>query len=108
MDTHEPVHCESCGDCCKAFNTILPKTADAVEFIKARGFEVVQENLHHIEIVIPHRCAQLSDDNKCKIHDHKPKICREYPENAKSVRQFALSPVKTLPKGCAYRRGQSE
>ncbi|MBU2052776.1 MAG: YkgJ family cysteine cluster protein [Nanoarchaeota archaeon] len=77
--------CKSCeGDCCKyiAIEIDVPETKEDFENIK---WFVCHENVNvyvneegewYVEFITP--CEFLGENNKCKIYDKRPKICRGY------------------------------
>lgn len=67
--------CKKCGKCCKLliFKLGLGLPAELIEFYEAHGCKI--ENGH---IFVPKKCQHLMDNNACAIHDHKPKICRDF------------------------------
>jgi len=80
--------CKDCdGKCCKyvALEIDKPETKKDFENIK---WHVCHENVNvfvgedgewYIEFLTP--CEFLGEDNKCKIYDKRPKICRSYSQD---------------------------
>ena len=77
--------CEGCGaKCCKyiALEIDAPETKEDMENIrwyvlhKNVNVYVDCEGVWHLEFLTP--CENLGEDNKCKIYDKRPIICREY------------------------------
>lgn len=87
--------CNRCGECCKVLvSPIKGMQKDDIEYLRARG---LKEELDFF--LIPHQCEQLElphwvsgmdkpniddrclcemSEHTCKIHDHKPKTCRNF------------------------------
>jgi len=65
--------CKQCGECCKwmAVSTSLPKALD-LQWITLRG-GFVKNGV----VFLPCRCTALDKDNKCKVYDQRPHICRD-------------------------------
>ena len=51
-----------------------------------------QEDFEDSSQVHFYKCLYLADDNKCKIHEDRPQICRNFPD----------SPFTVMPPGCAF------
>lgn len=80
--------CDNCdGMCCKhvAIEIDNPETIDDFENIR---WYVLHKNINvyvdedyqwHIEFLTS--CEFLGDDNRCKIRDKRPTICREYSQD---------------------------
>lgn len=75
--------CLQCGNCCRTTVTCLGIVgiskidSDYVEYVEARGLKIVEQN-GAIWLVLPIICPHLTEDNKCGIHDHKPKLCAAF------------------------------
>jgi Fe-S-cluster containining protein len=65
------------------------------EYYIAHGCKVEQRANRQWYVLVPMRCPQLGEDNLCKIHDNKPKLCAEFDEKTK--RGFYLT------EGCMYK-----
>lgn len=70
--------CKKCGICCQWMYIITyeanykPSELDVL-----RGMEKVDS----MTVRIPLACKEFDPETKlCKIHDTKPKVCRNYPE----------------------------
>ncbi len=46
------------------------------------------------EDVVFYHCKYISEDNKCKIHQDRPQLCRDYPDN----------PFLVFAQGCSYEK----
>lgn len=66
---------------------VSPYTVDkSIEACKKTDSKV------NVEDLIFYRCKYFSKDNKCLIHEDRPKLCRDYPD----------MPYLIFPDGCAY------
>jgi len=87
--------CIQCGACCKELR-IIHKTHHRreLEFYRARGFRVVGGTVF---INVEHRCPQLTDANKCRLHGtgKKPYMCKTFP---------AGNNMGALPPTCGYNK----
>ena len=88
---HHMKECLQCGRCCRVIGIRVVKTKDVIEYAEARKYTFDGDTM-----LIPSECPNLTLDNKCKIHDHKPKICMEY--GIRHRKDFYY------PKGCVYRK----
>ena len=70
-------------------------TKDMAEYYVAHGCRVEQKPNRQWVIVVPMKCPQLGDDNLCKIHNNKPKLCLDL--NGKTKRNYYLT------EGCIYK-----
>ena len=117
-----------CGQCCRMIHfpqgvhetiqnsNFKPDSGSDMEFIRENmeylgnaeevegsiksGFPEWPRNKIHI-----YKCKLITDDNKCSIHENKPRICSGYPyyEDGKTV-MGGPWPYK----GCAYERDYYE
>jgi Fe-S-cluster containining protein len=74
--------CNRCGQCCNWAGWFLfANDPVKLEWLYARapGVKVRVVNDDWVDVLLPHRCQHLTDDNKCAIHDNKPQLCREFP-----------------------------
>jgi len=86
------IECKQCGECCKELLISIPIFSDNLEeFYRTRGFNIVN---NCAEMLMPLRCPQLMYNNKCKIHNSKPLICKRFP--------LGLNKVEVLPR-CAWK-----
>ena len=70
--------------CCRWLGfTVGNLTRDKIHYYKTHGCKVTRlsHTTYHIEV--PTKCAQLDDNNLCKLHgtDEKPKLCTKFDEN---------------------------
>ena len=76
------IECKMCSECCHL--NLIPLSLDDIERIRMLGLEdSVEYSMSLNRMVLSHRewdagCVFL-DDHKCKIHAHKPVVCRLYP-----------------------------
>ena len=89
--------CNMCGKCCLGFH--LPAhnlDKDKIRYLCLhKNVEEEQDAQGRPTIYIKNRCTQLGTDNKCKIYETRPKVCKEaYEKNRQNV---------TFPKGCSLR-----
>lgn len=73
--------CKQCGLCCKWIQVgTTGKDSPSLDwdFIKAREIIAVDHG-NVIVFFAESRCPQLTEDNKCKIHDNKPQTCIDFP-----------------------------
>ena len=71
--------CKQCGKCCKMIVFKIPiRNTHERDIYTARGFHI-KGNL--VTAVVDHVCPQLTEDNKCRLHDtgKKPWVCRKMP-----------------------------
>ncbi|WP_187286411.1 YkgJ family cysteine cluster protein [Archaeoglobus profundus] len=75
-----PFVCRMCGECCKKLSKVVydPKTGkvyvEGIELDCIDGLDEFKEFSHPIKVPCP-----FLKDNKCTIHEIRPKSCREYP-----------------------------
>lgn len=75
-----PFVCRMCGECCRKLGKVVydPRTgkiyAEDLEIEWLEEIEEYKDFLHPVKIPCP-----FLNDNKCKIHDVRPKSCRDFP-----------------------------
>ena len=72
--------CEKCGYCCTATNVHLFK--QDIERIQNKGhrdFYEPSQSGYRIKGSKTKKCIFLGEDNRCKIYEIRPFVCREYP-----------------------------
>lgn len=94
--------CTNCGYCCKNVHHYWPNTPETMEFIRVRGYKVVQSSDKVIETRLRLRCKHLDINNQCRIHDSKPLACQLYPTDTGHA-SLGLDPQKSLGKKCGYK-----
>ncbi len=99
MALHEEVFaetdCLSCANCCKTTSPIFYERdiERAAKALKLKPGEFTQlylridEDKDYVPNSIP--CPFLKPDNACRIYDHRPAACREYPHtNRRKMHQI--------------------
>ncbi len=93
--------CERCGECCKHVAVPIDKPEDNDDYHNILWYlyhEKVQvfvddEDDWYIEFST--RCSALDKNNRCRVYDKRPNICREYsPESC--VKHGEGEPYKYL------------
>jgi len=78
------VDCRDCdAKCCRYFCFEIDAPDDFNEFEDLRWYLCHEGVSLHIEdgdwyIALANPCKMLGDDNRCRIYDERPMICREY------------------------------
>jgi len=77
--------CIKCQLCCKSIGVYSLHSYNNTikEFYEARGATVTKKIIHDKEVTyinfdIP--CPHLDSERGCLIYDHRPKVCKNYPE----------------------------
>ena len=84
------MNCLDCGKCCKYIHYPIRTRGDRV-FWRFRGaIAFVGEYA-----ILPFKCPQLGEDNKCKIYENRPLACRHYKKGAMLCE--SLSPLPRDP-----------
>jgi len=83
---------------------MLPTQSPAIEWAKARGFKMIQQNDHITEFWVPSVCPHLKEGN-CDLHgEHKPLACKEFPGSMIDFwTRNGLDPNKSLGEACGFR-----
>jgi uncharacterized protein len=84
-DVFNEIDCMSCGNCCRSLGPrITDKDIDRLSKslrIKPSEFADkylrIDEDQDYIFKTMP--CPFLDDGNFCRVYDHRPKACRDYP-----------------------------
>lgn len=93
-------YCKKCGYCCTGIQIVMIGN-NLKEWIKARGFEIIQENGAYIEVRIEIPCPHYK--NKCDIQNNKPEICKKFPEGMPEyLISKGLDPNKSLGPTCGF------
>lgn len=86
--------------CCKLVVMTIPSFPGDVkeDYFKKRGIRVKRINRKTVKLFIPHQCAQLTPDNRCKLHgtDKKPSFCTMLNEKTANAELFHIT------KNCIY------
>jgi Fe-S-cluster containining protein len=84
-EVFENIDCLSCANCCKTTSPIflmsdIKRLAKALK-ISVKDFMVRYLTMDEDDDFVLTRapCPFLASDNTCKVYDHRPKACREYP-----------------------------
>ena len=109
--------CSRCGRCCRYINFGLANNlkAEAREYLMAKGayidqgFVVLDHTCPHLMVIyknnIPEEeCTFMPEEmirdgraiTKCRINDHKPKLCRQF-----DGRQYINHTLYYVPEGCS-------
>lgn len=113
--------CAGCGTCCRlacsefSFEELKIKAEHGDNFAnqflsvfvpyesKAEAREIYPEYIKMLEDnkeedVYFYHCPKLNDCNRCTDYEHRPQICRDFPDN----------PLAILPKSCGYNAWKQE
>jgi Fe-S-cluster containining protein len=81
----EKVDCLQCANCCKTTSPIF-RDVDIhriSQYLKIKPSQFTEQHLHIDEdgdwVLNQSPCLFLDTDNTCKIYEHRPKACRDYP-----------------------------
>ena len=101
--------CRGCTNCCTHIALILPTQPDAVEWAKARGFILTQQNERVTEFWVPSVCPYLKS-GKCELHgDKKPVSCRDFPGSMIATwNRVGLDPNICMGSDCGFRYSPEE
>jgi uncharacterized protein len=77
--------CLVCANCCKTISPAMRErdVERIASALRLKSSEVVSKYMHldadgdYVFVFTP--CPFLEPDNRCKVYDHRPKACREYP-----------------------------
>ena len=84
------VHCLSCGLCCSYVAvdcedpTTLRGATNILWYLYHEGVSVYTDGEDWM-VTFDTRCRHLQDDNKCRIYETRPQICREFDETSCEV-----------------------
>ena len=88
------------ASCCKSisFDLNLPMHHPLEDYYCKRGLKVIRNSRTSMSVIVPHHCAQLDDDLKCKLHGtpQKPALCRQLNAETAKTRLFRIT------EGCIY------
>jgi hypothetical protein len=103
VEEEREMKCNQCGECCKWVVLDLGQyvNEDKLAHLKMHeGLSIMTEGSHSY-LWIMSRCANLTGDGKCKIHDSPdfPKLCKRFPSDAMNW---------MIPEKCGYRRRGNE
>jgi len=96
--------CRGCTSCCTNIGLMLPTQPLTLEWAKARGLTLVQQNDNLTEFWIPSVCPHLKG-GRCDIHGtDKPEACRDYPESMIEFwKRLGFDPNISMGSACGYR-----
>lgn len=100
--------CLQCGKCCNQdINWIYFSTEErknkAIEWAIQRGYTIKNVFNNLIQAEFTHKCNNLTEDNKCKLHyNKKPDWCKEFPLNIEEDENI-YDINKILPDGCGFK-----
>ena len=66
--------CRRCGRCCRSFNLLAGAMSNFKRAQEKYGLKLIPNSNSKT-----FRCSMLTEDNLCKIHYDKPKVCKEAP-----------------------------
>lgn len=73
------ITCET--NCCRNFFIILEdvKDKDWIKWLSYhRGVTIKNIDKHKIQVWFDLPCEQLGEDNRCRIYNKRPKMCRKF------------------------------
>ena len=81
----EKIDCLQCANCCKTTSPIF-RDVDIeriAQHLRIKPSQFTEQHLHIDEdgdwVLNQSPCLFLQEDNTCRIYEHRPKACREYP-----------------------------
>jgi Fe-S-cluster containining protein len=105
--------CSTCGGkCCQYYTVLIDDPEDAEDFDELRWFLAHGSNYIYIDdgewhLNVEARCKFLLEDGRCKIYDHRPRVCRDFghDEECEFDGSYDFERVfKTIPDIEAYAR----
>ncbi len=80
-------HCRQCGECCQGKGGILPSPIEReliAQYLKMPVAELIRIYLEEtpLGLAVKNKAAGgciFQEDNRCRIHPVKPRICRDWP-----------------------------
>ncbi len=79
------IDCLTCGNCCRSLGPrIVEKDIERIsKYLRVKSSVFIQDYLRVDEdgdyVFREMPCPFLEADNKCRVYEHRPKACREYP-----------------------------
>lgn len=71
--------CKKCGNCCTELEIDLrDEDAEDEDFIRWVELHGITFNKEEESVVIPLKCKMLDKNNKCRIYENRPKVCRDW------------------------------
>lgn len=82
--------CVNCQECCKTVGvySIYPYDKEVIEFYETRGAKVHKKSIGTEEITFIEfdlKCPHLDTEKGCLIYDHRPAVCRTFPNDKNQV-----------------------
>lgn len=79
-------NCIKCGNCCKRFEAVIDqekeenaRTIAAIKKVFADGkMKMVLSRYDQIKIRIEGPCQHLDENNRCRIYEDRPDICKNF------------------------------
>jgi hypothetical protein len=100
-EAFEKIDCLDCANCCKTTSPIFyePDIDRVAKVLKMKSGKFIDTYLHKDEdndfVLNSTPCPFLEFDNKCRVYDHRPRACREYPHtNRKRIHQILKLTLK--------------
>lgn len=85
QEVFEKIDCLQCANCCKTTSPIF-RDVDIhriAQHLRVKPSQFTEQYLHIDEdgdwVLNQSPCLFLQEDNTCRIYEHRPKACREYP-----------------------------
>lgn len=97
-------NCLACANCCKTTSPIFYQTdiERVAKFLRVKPGDFIARYLRVDEdgdhVLQSSPCPFLDEANQCRVYDHRPKACREYPhtDRRKMVQVLDLTYRNTL------------
>ncbi len=93
--------CDDCdGRCCRYIATELDRPRSKRDYDHIRWFLLHQNVTVYIDrsgqwfIEFQTPCRELQPDNRCRIYDRRPRICREHNNDDERCERFDASPYR--------------
>lgn len=73
--------CKQCGLCCSWIVTnTISADGDYARWTLYRGGHLEQRGDQWI-LYTPSKCCMLTMDNKCRMYENRPEMCKKFPED---------------------------
>lgn len=103
-EVFEETNCLTCANCCKTTSPIFYQTdiERVAKSLRMKPGDFVEKYLKTDEdndlVLKSSPCPFLDEDNYCRVYEHRPKACREYPhtDRKKMVQILELTHRNTL------------
>lgn len=70
--------CAHCALCCQCVRFIAPPDEDRERWMRLFGIGTSPLPDGRTQIILPRRCANLTDELACSDYDNRPAICRDF------------------------------